>query len=512
VLPKLLSYIRERQLIRAGDRIGLAVSGGADSVALLRAMLELRAELGIVLSVVHFNHKIRGRQGDADAEFVAELAKEYGLEIHQTSGDVPAFAKKHHLGTEAGARRLRYEMFRQLLAGGTIDKIATAHTRDDQAETVLLRVLRGAGTRGLAGIHPTLKFDRVAIIRPMLGISRAEVESYLKFLGQPWREDETNADVAYTRNRVRHQLLPLLEREYNPKIREVLAEAAEVARAEDEFWENLIDPLAKTAVASGGEGATVRFDDAPAQSLAVRRRLLRRAAERVGLQLDFHHADRALLLLEKSKGAEVELPRGWRARRNGPNSIRLTCSTQNGTTLGAEKPPKNGALGGAKNAALNSPEASPSGYEYVITVPGEVEIEPVRTLVRLTLVHRNNIGGMYNPASLLDASCLTAPLVVRNWRSGDRMRPLNRGSEEKLKRLFQEKKVPAEKRPMWPVLACAGRIVWAKEFGVAAEFAAVQTGDAVRIEIEEKPHPPAEGGAGNPEAAEDRLNRKMNNE
>lgn len=459
MLQKLLSYIRERQLIQAGDRAGIAVSGGADSVALLRGLLELRSELGIVLKVVHFNHKIRGREGDADAEFVADLANQHGLEIHLGSGDVPAYAKEHHLSTEAAARRLRYEMFREVLDGGAVDKIATAHTRDDQAETVLLRVLRGAGTRGLAGIHPTLRLDRGTIIRPMLTISRAEIETYLQALGQPWREDATNADVAYTRNRVRHQLLPLLERDYNPNIREVLSEMAEVAREEDVYWEALMKPFGETAIESAGGITTVRFETEAGRSLAIRRHLLRLAAESAGVPLDFFQARQVLELFTKSKGAQVELPRGWRAGRVGVNAIAFTRAA----------------------------DAPASGYEYAMTVPGEVEIEPVRTLVRLTLVHRNDGGEMYNPASLLDASRLTAPLVLRNWRPGDRMRPLHRGSEEKLKRLFQEKKVPAEKRLMWPVLASADRIVWAKEFGVAAEFAAVQTGDAVRIEIEGMP-------------------------
>ncbi len=486
MLQKLLNYIRERRLIQAGDRVGIAVSGGADSVALLRAMLELRAELGIVLSIVHFNHKIRGRVGDADAEFVAELAKQYGLKLHLASGDVPAFAKEHHLSTEAAARRLRYEMFRKLLAEDGPDMIATAHTRDDQAETVLLRVLRGAGTRGLAGIHPTLKLDCGTIIRPMLEVSRDEVESYLKSLDQLWREDQTNADVVYTRNRVRHQLLPLLERDYNPNIREVLAEAAEIARDEDAFLEALIEPLARAAIESDGVITTIRLEGEAAGTVTVRRRLLRLAAIRAGLQLDFHHGEQLLALLQKPQGAEVELPRDWRARRIGPTTIQLT---RDGSSRQKHR-----------DSHASNEHPSELGYAYPITIPGEIEIEPVRTLVRLTLVHGNQGGEMYNPASLLDASRLTAPLVLRNWRAGDRMRPLHRGSEEKLKRLFQEKKVPVEQRSMWPVLTSADRVVWAKEFGVAAEFAAVRSGNAVRIEIEEKASP----GSTSQNAAEDR--------
>jgi tRNA(Ile)-lysidine synthase len=462
VLQKLLSYIRERKLIRAGERVGIAVSGGADSVALLRAMLELREELGIVLSVVHFNHGIRGAEGDADAEFVARLAKEYTLHLHQASGVVPHFAKKWRVSTEAAARRLRYDLFRAVLAEGSVQKIATAHTRDDQAETVLLRILRGAGTRGIAGIHPVLKVEKGLIIRPMLEISRAEVEAYLKSIGQEWREDSTNADVAFSRNRVRHELLPLLERDYNPNIRKILSETAEVARDEDAFWDALVERMAKDAIETKDGVIFINLGGAAAESLAVQRRLLRRAAEDAGLQLDFHHGEEVLGLLEKNKGTEIELPDGWRAKRVGESTV-----------------------------ALSLEEAGePAGYSFEVTVPSETAIAPVRTLVRLTIVHRNADSGRYNPASLLDAAKLKQPLVLRNWQPGDRMRPLHRGSEEKLKRLFQEKKVPQEDRGLWPVLVSGDQVVWAKEFGVAAEFAGTDGVEAVRIDLEELPNYP----------------------
>src|SRR6185369_5996956 len=243
--------------------------------------------------------------------------KEHNLHLHQASGDVPFYAKKCKLSTEAAARRLRYDLFRAVLAEGSAEKIATAHTRDDQAETVLMRMLRGAGTRGQAGIHPLLKLEKGAVIRPMLDVSRAEVEAYLKSLGQDWREDSTNKDVAYSRNRVRHELLPILERDYNPNIREVLSEAAEVAREEEAFWEALIERIAKDAIEHKDGVALVKLGGAAAESLAVQRRLLRRAADDLGLQLDFQHGEQILGLLAKPKGAEIELPNGWRATRNG---------------------------------------------------------------------------------------------------------------------------------------------------------------------------------------------------
>ena len=156
-LPQsVLDYIRREGLVHAGDRVGIAVSGGADSVALLRIMLELRRELGIVLSVVHFNHQLRGKEADADQQFVTQLAQRHNLELFAGTGDVAAHARSHHLSTEAAARQLRYRYFRQLFEANKLNRIATGHTLDDQAETVLLRIVRGAGTRGLAGIYPQL--------------------------------------------------------------------------------------------------------------------------------------------------------------------------------------------------------------------------------------------------------------------------------------------------------------------------------------------------------------------
>jgi tRNA(Ile)-lysidine synthase len=233
-----LAYIRKHELLKAADRVGIAVSGGADSVALLRLLLELRKEIGIVLSVVHFNHKLRGAESEEDERFVAELAQRHKLELRHESGDVAAHAAEKHLSLETAAREMRYQFFRQLLMEGRLNRIATGHTLDDQAETVLLKIVRGAGGRGLAGIYPQLPVSgsqfsdgvRPSIVRPLLGTRRRELESYLLGLGQNWREDKSNRDLRHMRNRVRHGILPRLERYLNPAAREALAETAEMAR------------------------------------------------------------------------------------------------------------------------------------------------------------------------------------------------------------------------------------------------------------------------------------------
>ena len=173
--------------MKPGHRTGIAVSGGLDSVALLRLALEFAAELGIVLSVVHFNHRLRGEESDGDERFVAELAAEHGLAFHCQSGEVRAHSSEKHLSLEAAARELRYWYFQSLLRAKTLDRIATAHTLDDQAETVILRLARGAGTRGLAGIYPQVAMAGRAIVRPLLRTQRCELEAYLRSCKQRWR-------------------------------------------------------------------------------------------------------------------------------------------------------------------------------------------------------------------------------------------------------------------------------------------------------------------------------------
>src|SRR5438105_266555 len=225
-----LAYIRQEGLLKAGDRVGVAISGGTDSVALLRLLLELRAELGIVLSVVHFNHNLRGSESDSDEDFVKQLAERHELEFFCERGDVEAHARSMQLSTEAAARQLRYRYFQRLLGENRLDHVATGHTLDDQAETVLLRIIRGAGTRGLAGIYPQLRVGRspFSVIRPLLRTTRTELEAYLIEIGQEWREDSSNRDLRHARNRVRHEIMPRLEHSLNPAVRESLAEVAEI--------------------------------------------------------------------------------------------------------------------------------------------------------------------------------------------------------------------------------------------------------------------------------------------
>ncbi len=444
---KVLRYIREHGLMRAGDRVGVAVSGGADSVALLRLLLELKNELGIVLSVVHFNHLIRGAEARADEEFAATLAQRYDLRSFRSQADVPQHAERTGVSLESAGRELRYAYFRSLLQAGELDKIATAHTADDQAETVLMRLLRGAGTKGLAGIHPALleKKVRGAIVRPMLGVRRREVEQYLRESKQDWREDASNRDQRLLRNRVRHTLLPLLEREFNPAVVEVLVDVAEIARAEEDYWGWLVQEWMQDTAshAAAGELPRAVLEAVREWPLAMQRRILREVGRQAGARLDFREVEKVRRLAAGEAGRELELGAGWIARL-GRDGLRLERRK-------------------AEQVA---------DFEHRLPVPGEARVPELGTVVKAFLLAKRENAPGYNPGQALDPKKLAPPLTVRNWRAGDRFWPAHTRSEKKVKELLQEKRVPDGQRSRWPVVVSGSKIVWVRGMAPGREFAA----------------------------------------
>ena len=228
---------RDQAWFRPGVRLGVAVSGGADSVALLKLLVEVRAKLGVVVSAVHFNHKLRGKASETDERFVAKLAEKLGVTLHIGRADVAGKAKREKANLEDAARRARYGFFQRLAEQGVIEVVATAHTMDDQAETVLAHILRGTGIAGLAGIHPVSAYA----VRPLLGFRREEMRKYLRAKKQLWREDASNRDTARTRARMRKKLLPLLAREFNPAVVEHLAALSDRAREQTSFMQRIAE-------------------------------------------------------------------------------------------------------------------------------------------------------------------------------------------------------------------------------------------------------------------------------
>jgi tRNA(Ile)-lysidine synthase len=415
------------QLFRPGDRVAVAVSGGADSVALLRALEAAKREPGLVLRVAHFHHGLRGAEADGDAAFVRALAAERGLPYFEAAGDTAARVKSHGESVEEAARVLRYEFFRELLARGDADVIATAHTLDDQAETVLLKFLRGAWTEGLGGISPVVEAGAGRIVRPLLEARRVQVEQFLRDLGQEWREDSSNAEIAFTRNRLRHELLPQL-RGFNPNLEEQLVRVASIARGEEAHWQAEIAKLLPhiilpgravrgggRAVATTAQSSSVALDLAKfaALDIAVQRRVLRAAAQGLGYALDYVATARLLELLDARPGAKATLGAGLQAERMA-RELRLTA----GVALGAV--------------------AAPAAVECA--VPGETVAQEFGLRVRA--------AGSGSAATL------------RVWKAGDRIRLRHTLSEQKVKEVLQRLQATPDEKARWPVLVWQQRVVW----------------------------------------------------
>jgi tRNA(Ile)-lysidine synthase len=331
-----------RSLMSAGDRVCVAVSGGADSVALLIALSEANREreaLGVVLTAVHVHHGLRSAEADADEAFVRELCDKLGVPLVVERVNVPARQAAEREGLEEAARELRYRVFWELMKSSRADVVATAHTLDDQAETVVMKLLRGAWTEGIGGIAPAVESGvRGRIVRPLLGARRAEVEAYLRERGQTWREDATNRDVSLMRNRVRHELIPIL-RGFNPGIDAALARLAEIARDEEGFWQVEVAKVLPqvllpgrpirgggraVSTVTGNSSCAVEVERLRTMTPALRRRVLRAAARSLGCRISAGETAKLLALaglgevqppVAARSGVRLELAGGLRAER-----------------------------------------------------------------------------------------------------------------------------------------------------------------------------------------------------
>jgi tRNA(Ile)-lysidine synthase len=335
----------DRSLMCAGERVCVAVSGGADSVALLLALAEANREkeaLGVVLSAVHVHHGLRGAEADADEGFVLNLCEQLGVPLVMERVDVAARQESEREGMEEAARELRYQVFWELMKSGRVDAVATAHTLDDQAETVMMKLLRGAWTEGIGGVAPVVENQgqegRGRIVRPMLGVRREDVEAYLRNRWQAWREDTTNRDVSLTRNRLRLELVPLL-RGFNPGIDLALARLAEIARDEEAFWQAEVARLLPqvllpgrpvrgggraVSTVTGNSSCAVEVERLRTMAPALRRRVMRAAARSIGCRISADETAKLLALaglgqvyppVAARSGVRLELAGGLRAER-----------------------------------------------------------------------------------------------------------------------------------------------------------------------------------------------------
>ncbi|MGO9274204.1 MAG: tRNA lysidine(34) synthetase TilS [Terriglobia bacterium] len=453
--------MRRSGFFHPGERVGVAVSGGPDSVLLFDFMKQLVREMGLLLAVVHFNHKLRGAESEADEDFVRELAGGAPTEFIRAEADVGRVAREKHRNLEATARELRYGFFFSLVDQRRLDKVATAHTANDQAETVLLKLLRGAGTRGLGGIYPVLEGPMMKgkVVRPFLSLTRAEVEGEIARRGLAFRIDSTNRDVSLARNKVRLELLPALARDFNPAVVKLLKEFADQARDDEACLEQQASECARTWRVREGAQEKIPLRALLGFPAAIERRVLRQMVGAVRGSLRGVTRERVEALRrfarESQSGRRLVLPGGVTIRKNFDWLV-----------VAREVTPASG------------------GFAYPVTVPGTVEVPEMGMTFCFKIVSTGEHGGAYNKSGAvsLDGKKLSGKLVLRNWRAGDRFRPFGSRRVCKLKELFRQRKIEAGARSHWPVLECDGEIVWVRGFSPDAGAAPPTTGAVLTIE------------------------------
>jgi tRNA(Ile)-lysidine synthase len=437
LLEHLRKAILRGNLAQPGHRVAIAVSGGADSTALLHLMAKLAPDLGLTLAVAHVNHQLRGADSDADAAFVQQLAVDYRLPFHLHVERPP-----ENENIEQAARRIRLVFFAGLIEQGLVDRVATAHTRDDQAETVLFRILRGAALPGLAGILP---ITREGLIRPLLDASRESLRASLN--GRPYREDASNQEDAYARNRIRNHLLPQLERDWNPLLSQALARMAGIARDEDAYLEAETMRVAEGILAPRDAAVILYLPALRQQPVALQRRLIRRAFAHLKgdlLRVESSHVEAVLTLMDSRLGdGRLQVP--------GVDVFR--------------------SFDWIRLSPLPAPLRD-RNWSMSIPCPGDYTFPDGR----FTLLRANPGTPGYNEATeVLDWSLAAPPLVLRNWRPGDAYLRAgqSRHTLEKVKDLFQIFRIPLWERRDWPILTQGDQIVWVHRFGPAAGRQAV---------------------------------------
>ena len=453
--------VRSKQFFRPGQRVGVGVSGGPDSVLLLHFMKTLAGELGLTVAAVHFNHLLRGAESDGDEALVRDLAASLQVDYLRGEAEVARVARERHGNLEAVARELRYRYFFSLVDQDRLDLVATAHTANDQAETVLMRLLRGTGTRGLGGIYPVLEGK---VVRPFLGVTREEVIREIAERKIFYRVDSSNLNMTLRRNKVRTELLPLLAKEYNPQIIPLLNQFADRARDDEACLERLArDRSHPWRVREGRE------ERIPVRTLAefppaLARRVLRQMLQIVRGSmhgLTYAHIESLRRFATQAQSGKIHtLPGGAVARKEFSWLV-------------------------VAPAAI---EPVWGDFSFPVTFPGKLAVPALGALFHFKILTREDPGKAYNLNKLvcLDPRKLLGELELRNWRAGDSFCPVGNRGVRKLKELFRERKIPQVRRKGWPVLLCAGQIVWVRGFPPGKGAAANDQTPLVLI-VEEEP-------------------------
>jgi tRNA(Ile)-lysidine synthase len=455
LLAEVQACVETYALLSPGDTVIVAVSGGADSMALLYVLLQLRSQYALTVVVAHVNHQLRGIESERDALFVEQQARRCGVPSYQTRVDVKALQRQARLALHPAARQLRYHFLQTLARKLDATRVATGHTADDQAETLMMRLVRGSSATGLAGIPAV----RGPFIRPLLTVSRHTIQTYLQQADIAWIEDRSNEQMLYVRNRVRHDLLPKL-RQYNPQVLGRLNSLADLLRAENDLLEAQVDAWAPSLV----DGSMTykrtmlctQFRQAP---LAIQRRLLYRVTASLAGTADafgWRHIESLRQWMSTT---------AWAQRWHGPAHIIAVRQGEVAVLWNLQRLPTFPA-------------------ELLLPVPGRVDLTALNIRLRAEMLEPPaHAATSSRHEVLLDLERVVCPLQVRFWRSGDRFRPLGACGRKKLHDFFIDSKIPRFERPYIPLVVSSQTIVWVVGYRMAEECKlGAQTRRVVRLQ------------------------------
>ena len=442
LVAEVRACIEAQAMLPSRAKVVVAVSGGADSMALLSALFQLRSVYNMTLIVAHVNHQLRKEEAEQDALFVEQQAARLGLPFHQTCVDVKALQQSSGMSLQQAARQLRYRFLHALYQDLNATRIALGHTADDQAETLLMRLVRGSGPTGFAGIPAV----RLPFIRPLITVSRSAIYSYLQSEHCPWVEDSSNTHTVYLRNRVRLDLLPKLQ-QYNPQIVRRLNELADMLRADSQVLAQQVDEWALQALAWQGRSRVEIcrrfFGLAP---VAIQRRLLRRVIEALAASpeaVGFRHVESLRqFIISGNQERQCSLP----------GEIGIARRAETILLWNVSKPPAIPCI-------------------FVLPVPGKVDIAPLNIRLTADVIPKPCHLGRMNPQwTLLDLDRIVCPLQVRFRQPGDRFYPLGSPGSKKLHDFFVDTKIPRGERPYVPLVVSNYEIVWVVGYRIAEPF------------------------------------------
>jgi len=463
--------ITDYEMFKPKDSVLVGVSGGPDSVALLQALITLTPKFDLRLGIAHLNHGLRQPESDSEAQFVASLAGKFDLPFYIQKVDVRKFQIDNKLSLEEAARQLRYNFYWETASQNGFNKIALGHHCDDNAELILMNLFRGSGPLGIAGIPPKREEK---IVRPLMRSKRTDIVEFLESEEIEYVADRSNLDPKYLRNRIRHHLIPLLQTSYNPKISETLNRLASILSLEEKWIDDIVQPIFNAAVVTAQENRLGLFvPKLDGIHPAALKRVLRKAIEKIKgdlRRIAYIHIESATRLLEKEPGNwSLDLPdrvRIWRQE----------------SVLFISKEAK--AL---RDLKLKPSSDEPLAFEYRLTRPETIFVKEINAKIKFSEMKAAKLPDFSragHQTGFFDMNRLSFPLVIRNFRPGDRFTPLGMRGTQKVKKFFINQKVPKDQRSKCPILLSQGKIIWVAGYRIDESVKVMPSTEKVlRVEL-----------------------------